>query len=106
MKRGTIYFTGLVGLVVLAALVLPRTGRTVEAHLQSEMDLALADRGLTDIEAQVDGQTVTLACRPQSEDTAAPCPVLDMRPAIQLAQTLPGGYGPLHGPVTRIRIAP
>ncbi|MCR6659511.1 MAG: hypothetical protein NVV72_09240 [Asticcacaulis sp.] len=106
MKRGAIYFSGFVALVVLSALVLPRAGRTVETRLQSEMDLALADRGLTDIEAQVDGQTVTFACRPQSGDVAAPCLAQDLKPAIEAVKTLPGGYGPVRGPVTRIRIAP
>ncbi|MGN6366456.1 hypothetical protein [Asticcacaulis taihuensis] len=106
MKRGTIYFTGLVALVVLAALTLPHTGRTVETRLQSEMDLALADRGLSDIKVHTDGQTVTLTCRPPSGGEAAPCLAQDLKPAIEAAKTLPGGYGPLLGPVTRIRIAP
>ncbi|MGN6209643.1 hypothetical protein [Asticcacaulis sp.] len=106
MKRGAIYFTGLVALVALAALVLPRAGRTVETRLQSEMDLALADRGLTDIEARIDGQTVILACRLPSGDEATLCLAKDLKPAIEAVKTLPGGYGPVRGPVTRIRIAP
>lgn len=105
MKRGAIYFSGLVGLILLAALVLPRTSRAIEAHLQSEMDSALAEKGLTDIEVHMDGQTVTFTCRPPSGGEAAPCLAQDLKPAIEAAKTLPGGYGPLYGPVTRIRIA-
>ncbi|CAM3258177.1 hypothetical protein [Asticcacaulis taihuensis] len=106
MKRGAIYFSGLVGLILLAALVLPRTSRAIEAHLQSEMDSTLAEKGLTDIEVHMDGQTVTFTCRSQSADEMKPCLAQDLKPAIEAAKTLPGGYGPLLGPVTRIRIAP
>lgn len=110
MKRGVIYIAGVVGLVYLAALALPRTGRTIEARLQTEMDFALADQGLNDIEAHMDGQTVTFTCRPEMADANRRITAHHMALAIMTAETLTGGlydesggYGPVWGPVTRIR---
>jgi len=98
-------------MVFLAALTLPRTGRTVEARLQTEMNFALADRGLTDIEAHMDGQTVTLAYRPaEVADSARTSHHMAL--AITATQSLTGGlydeygrYGPIWGPVTCTRVA-
>ncbi len=116
MKRGAIYITGVMGVVFLAALVLPETGRTIEARLQSEMDFALSDKGLNDIQAHIDGQTVTFIYAP---DTDNPAPrtlrlaAQHMTLALFSAETLTGGlysdrggYGPVWGPVTQTHIAP
>ncbi len=112
MKRGVIYIAGVMGLVFLAAFTLPRAGRAIEARLQTEMDFALADKGLDGIEARMDGQSVIFAYNPdraKPDDPALLAP--RMTQAIMTAETLTGGldgrqdsYGPVWGPVTRIRI--
>jgi len=110
VKRGIIYITGLMGLVFLAALTLPRVGRTIEAQLQTDIDFALADKGLGDIEAHMDGQTVTFAYRPGTT-SADSQPPRHMALAMVTAETLTGGlydkhggYGPVWGPITRTKV--
>ena len=107
MKRGIVYIAGVTGLIFLVALSVPRAGRAIQSRLQTEMDFALADQGLDDIKAQVDGQTVTLDCA-QTTDNSPPCMARQMALAISTAETLPGIHTPdgtAWGPVIRIKMA-
>ena len=107
MKRGIVYIAGVTGLIFLVALSVPRAGRAIQSRLQTEMDFALADQGLDDIKAQVDGQTVTLDCA-QTTDNSPPCMGRQMALAISTAETLPGIHTPdgtAWGAVIRIKMA-
>lgn len=115
MKRGAIYIMGGMGTVFLAALTLPDAGRAVEARLQGEMELVLADKGLNDIQAHMNGQTVTFIYDPAA-DVSSPhgsrLAAQHMTTAILAAETLTGGlyvgrggYGPVWGPIVQTRIA-
>ena len=107
MKRGIVYIIGVTGLIFLVALTVPRAGRAIQSRLQTEMDFALAEQGLADIKAQVDGQTVTLDC-PQTTDNSPPCMARQMALAISTAETLPGistPDGTAWAPVKSIKMA-
>ena len=107
MKRGIVYIIGVTGLIFLVALTVPRAGRAIQSRLQTEMDFALAEQGLDDIKAQVDGQTVTLDCT-QTTDNSPPCMARQMALAISTAETLPGistPDGTAWRPVKSIKMA-
>ncbi|MFT4074493.1 MAG: hypothetical protein QM647_03110 [Asticcacaulis sp.] len=109
-----IHIAGVVGLLFLAALTLPRADRHIEDRLQSELSLALTDRGLAGIEGHFDGQTLTLRYARNAIDTIdtdnASLLAPRMAEAQQIAERLTGGMkrpagdAGLWGPVTHISV--
>lgn len=114
MQKGVIHIAGVVGLLCLAALTLPRADRDIEERLQSELSLALADRGLAGIEGHFEGQNLTLRYARNAIDTIdtdkAALLAPRMAEAEQIAErlrgglNLPAGNAELWGPVTHIRV--
>ncbi|MBW8882412.1 MAG: OmpA family protein [Asticcacaulis sp.] len=61
MKAGAVWVLGLTGLVALGAVGLYRTLPNVESDVRASVTKALADKGFSDVRADVSGQTVTLS---------------------------------------------
>jgi hypothetical protein len=114
MQKGVIHIAGVMGLLLLAALTLPRAGRDIEARLQSELDSDLARRGLTGIEGHFDGQNLTLTYARNAIDIIGTEDASQLAPrmaeAAQIAEgltgglDLPAGSAAFWGPVTRISV--
>jgi outer membrane protein OmpA-like peptidoglycan-associated protein len=109
-----IYAAGVAALAVLAVTGLPKVARRIDSHLQTEADKAIAARGLTGIEARIDGQSAELRYAPGAIDVIADNDTDSLQPrmdrAVALMHRLTGGLydsgksGRLWGPVTRITI--
>jgi len=110
-----IYAAGFACLAVLALLTLPSAAHRIQKQVQDEMDYALADKGLSGIEAQVDGQVVTLAYGKDVADVVMADTPEALAPrmgwAVDAAEHLRGGLyaepgkdGLVWGPATRIRV--
>jgi len=114
MQKGVIHIAGVMGLLLLAALTLPRATRDIEGRLQSELDSDLAKRGLTGIEGHFEGQTLTLTYARNAIDAIGTEDASQLAPrmaeAAQIAEgltgglELPAGSAALWGPVTRISV--
>lgn len=70
MKAGAIWMVGVAGLAVLGAVGLYQTLPGVETEVREKVSRALADKGLDDVRATVDGQTVTLTAMDNDPDSA------------------------------------
>jgi outer membrane protein OmpA-like peptidoglycan-associated protein len=74
MRGKAVWVLGLSGLALLGAVGLYKTLPEVEQGIRSKVTRALADKGLDDVRAHVDGQTVTLTAMdndPQSKSKLA-----------------------------------
>lgn len=103
MKARTIWVVGVTGLVALGAVGLYRTLPGVERDIREKVARTLADKGLEDVRATVDGQTVTLTAMDNDPDSSRK--LKDARKAIaeiDSGPAMPGGqYGRL---VTDIQV--
>lgn len=70
MKAGAIWMVGVTGLVALGAVGLYHTLPGVETGVREKVSRTLADKGLDDVRATVDGQTVTLTAMDNDPDSA------------------------------------
>lgn len=70
MKAGAIWMVGVTGLVALGAVGLYQTLPGVETGVREKVSRTLADKGLDDVRATVDGQTVTLTAMDNDPDSA------------------------------------
>ena len=70
MKAGAIWLVGVTGLVALGAVGLYQTLPGVERGVREKVSRTLADKGLDDVRATVDGQTVTLTAMDNDPDSA------------------------------------
>lgn len=115
MRRTMIYAGGFVLLAGLALMTLPDAARRIEALLQDEIDYTLADKGLSGIEAEVDGQTIRLTYGDTATDTLkdqqAGTAAARMAWAADAAKALRGGLYPasghggrIWGPATRVQV--
>ncbi len=71
MNAKAVWMSGLCGLVLLCAVGLYQTLPTVEANLKSSVDKALTVRGLNQVQARVDGQTVILSAKSATPEAQA-----------------------------------
>lgn len=71
---------GLTGLAVLSGFAVLRTLPVVESDIRSDVDKTLADKGITDVEARVSGQQVTLV--PKSDRSEAYAQLMQAREAV------------------------
>ncbi len=69
MKAKAVWLLGLSGLVALSAAGLYKTLPGVEREVREKVTRALADKGLDDVRAKVDGQKVTLTAMDNDPDS-------------------------------------
>lgn len=70
MKAKAVWLLGLSGLIALGAVGLYKTLPGVEHEVREKVTRALADKGLDDVHAKVDGQNVTLTAMDNDPDSA------------------------------------
>lgn len=70
MKAKAVWLLGLSGLVALGAVGLYQTLPGVERHVREKVARVLSDKGLDDVRAKVDGQTVTLTAMDNNPESS------------------------------------
>ncbi len=69
MRGKVVWLLGMAGLVALGAYGLHTTLPGVESDVRAKVTRALSDKGLDDVQARVDGQTVTLTAMDNDPDS-------------------------------------
>ncbi len=80
-NRGSfVWLAGLTGLAVLSGFVVLRILPVIETDIRADVNKTLADKGLTEVEARVSGQQVTLT--PKSDRSEAYAQLMQAREAV------------------------
>ncbi len=91
MKAGAIWLVGVTGLVALGAVGLYQTLPGVETGVREKVARTLADKGLDDVRATVDGQTVTLTAMDNDPDSERKLREAEKAIAAIDSKNMPGG---------------